>query len=88
MKIFATRMMLAAAAAGMAFAPVAASAKTRAADSSATYSAPASQPGTGRSKDGSKAKAESVVLGILAAGAVIGGIIAATQDGGTASPGT
>jgi len=85
----ATRMMIAAAAASMAFAPIAAQAGTRAGDAGAVYSA-ASAPGMGRSADGEALDGgSSIILALLAAGLIISGIIFAidSNDQGQ-SPGT
>lgn len=85
----ATRMMFAAAAAGMVFAPIAAQAGTRAGDSGAVYSASAA-PGMGRAADGeSLSSGTSIILALLAAGLVISGIVFATDsDDDGQSPGT
>lgn len=85
----ATRMMVAAAAASLAFAPIAAQAGTRAGDSGAVFAA-SSAPGMGRSADGeSLDSGTSIILALLAAGLVIAGIVAAadSNDNGQ-SPGT
>ena len=83
------RVILTAAAASMAVLPVAAQANTRAGDSGAIYSA--SAPGLGRADDGEEVGGSGVgiILGILAAAAVIAGIIVASdsEDDGQ-SPGT
>lgn len=84
------RMILTAAAASMAVLPVAAQANTRAGDSGAIYST--SAPGLGRTADGEEVgggSGISIILAILAAAAVIGGIVYATdsEDDGQ-SPGT
>ena len=85
-----SRMMFAAAAASMAFAPIAAQAGTRASDSGAVYSASSSAPGMGREEDGESIRSGlSLVLALLAAGLIIAGIIFATQtDDEGQSPGT
>jgi hypothetical protein len=82
------RMILTAAAASMAVLPVAAQANTRAGDSGAIYST--SGPGLGRDAEGEDLKGGgvSIILALLAAAAVIGGIIYATDsDGDGQSPG-
>jgi hypothetical protein len=86
----ASRMMMAAAAASMAFAPAAVQANTRAGDSKAVYSVASSKPGLGRAAKGeSAASGTSIVIAILATVAVIGGVFAAadSNDNGQ-SPGT
>lgn len=88
---FATRMMMTAAAATMAFAPIAAQAGTRASDNASVYSV--SAPGVGRSANGENQSegggASAIILGLLAAAAVIAGIYFAvdSEDDGQ-SPGT
>lgn len=83
------RLFLTAAAASMAVLPVAAQANTRAGDSGAIYST--SAPGLGRDAEGEEVGGSGVgiILAILAAAAVIGGIIVAadSNDDGQ-SPGT
>lgn len=82
------RMILTAAAASMVVLPVAAQANTRAGDSGAIYSA--SAPGVGRTAEGEELGGGiTIILAILAAAAVIGGIINATDsDDDGQSPGT
>ena len=65
-----------AAAASLAFAPIAATANTRAADSTATYAA----PGEGRDAKGEKLVAPGVLVAILAAAAAAGAIIILSDD--------
>ncbi len=88
---FASRLAMTAAAAGLAFAPIAAQANTRAGDSSTFYSASAtsavSQPGVGRSADGESLKGTSGILIILFGAAVIAGIIIIIDDEDNQSPG-
>lgn len=89
MKI-ATRIAMTAAAASMAVLPIAAQANTRAGDSAAVYSVSAAQPGLGRDAEGENAKGGfGIVLGLLAAVAIIGGVFLASdsEDNGQ-SPGT
>lgn len=84
----ANRMLLAAAAASMAFMPIAAQANTRAGDGGSVYNV--SAPGLGRSADGESVEGgTAIILALLAAGLIIGGIIFATdsEDEGQ-SPGT
>jgi len=94
MNNFATRMMMTAAAASMAFMPVVAQANTRAGDSATVYSTAKAKPGVGRAAKGEKqAQGFSIVLGLLAASAVIvGGLIAGGVIGNSTdddqSPGT
>jgi len=86
-----SKVIMTAAAAGLAFAPIAAQANTRAADAAPVYSNTASQPGQGRAAEGENAKGASAILIALFAGAaVIGGIAIAASSGDdeTTSPGT
>jgi hypothetical protein len=85
---FATRMMMTAAAATMAFAPIAAQAGTRASDNAAVYSV--SAPGVGRDDEGeSIRKGFPIVLAFLAAGLFFAGIyFAADSEDDGQSPGT
>jgi hypothetical protein len=88
MKI-ATRLVMAAAAASMAVTPIAAQANTRAGDNGSVYSV-AAAPGLGRAAEGESAKSGfSIILGLFAAAAIIGGIIlASSSDDKGQSPGT
>lgn len=84
----ANRLFLAAAAASVAVLPIAAQANTRAGDSGSVYSV--SAPGLGRSAQGESLEStEGVIIGILAAAAIVGGIVLASEseDDGQ-SPGT
>jgi hypothetical protein len=85
-----SRVMFAAAAASMAFAPIAAQAGTRAGDSGAVYSASSSVPGMGREDNGESLKSGlSIVLALIASGLIITGIVFASQsDDDGQSPGT
>ena len=86
-----SRMMFAAAAASMAFAPIAAQAGTRASDSTAVYSAAAVQSGMGDDEEGAGLfnDGTSIILALVAAGLIITGIVLATQsDDDGQSPGT
>ncbi|MCZ8135472.1 MAG: hypothetical protein O9266_04140 [Porphyrobacter sp.] len=85
----ATRLAMAAAAASMAVMPIAAQANTRAGDSGSVYSVSAA-PGVGRAAEGeSAAGGISIILGLLATAAIIGGIIfASSSDDDGQSPGT
>lgn len=90
-----SKVIMTAAAASLAFAPIAAQANTRAADSAPVYSsASASQPGLGRSDEGeSIVGVPGILIGIFAAAAVIGGIVIASSEDSedtdeTQSPGT
>lgn len=85
MKNFATKAILSAAMASLAIAPIAASAKTRAGDSTAIY-ATSSNPGLGRAAKGEKVVDDGVIIGILLVGVLIGGIV--LLDDGNVSPGT
>ena len=82
------RTIVAAAAASLAFLPIAAQANTRAGDSGSVYSA--SAPGLGRSSVGESVDGgTSVILALAAAALIIGGIILATQSNDEGqSPGT
>lgn len=86
----ATRLCMTAAAASMAVLPIAAQANTRAGDNAAVYTTSASQPGVGRAAEGESAKSGfGIILGILAAAAIIGGIyFASDSDDDGQSPGT
>jgi len=84
-----SRIAMTAAALGMAIAPIAATANTRAADNGAVYSAPVSAPGKGRADDGEKLVGQGIILAVFAVAAAVGGIVIATDGGNndTASPG-
>ena len=86
-----SKVIMTAAAAGLAFAPIAAQANTRAADAAPVYSNTAAQPGVGRAAEGENAVgATGIIVALFAGAAIIGGIIiAADEDGddGTQSPG-
>lgn len=90
MKNIVSRALVTAAAASMAFAPIAAQANTRAGDSAPVYTAEsASQPGLARSADGEEMRGNgSVLLLILAAAAAIAGIIIVADGDDGQSPGT
>ena len=84
----ASRMLMAAAAATMAIAPVAAQANTRAGDSGSVYSV--SAPGLGRADEGESLKSgATIILGLLGFAAFVAGVYLAA-DGGSRdqSPGT
>ena len=86
-----TRVMAAAAAASMAFAPIAVQANTRASDSAPTYTAAAeAQPGLGRTAEGEEVKgAPGIIIALLAAAAAIAGVVAVSDDADDSqSPGT
>jgi len=84
---FATRLMMTAAAATMAFAPIAAQAGTRASDNASVYSV--SAPGVGRGDEGESISGGGIVLAIFAVILVGAGIFFAvdSEDDGQ-SPGT
>lgn len=85
-----SKVIMTAAAASLAFAPIAAQANTRAADAAPVYTGTTAQPGQGRAAEGENAKGTSAILIALFAGAaVIGGVlIAAGEDNDdTVSPG-
>jgi len=82
-----TRMMAATAALGLVAAPIMAHANTRAAGAAPTYSISNALPGLGRADDG-EGQAESgtltaIIVGTVAAGAIIAGIVVASESGGT-----
>ncbi|WP_291134060.1 hypothetical protein [Erythrobacter sp.] len=82
-------MALGAAAAGLAIAPIAAEANTRAGDSARTYSAPASAPGTGRKAEGSRVAGGADIFAFILVGLWATGIaFAVADDGPDQSPGT
>ncbi|MEL7217888.1 MAG: hypothetical protein AAGK01_05600 [Pseudomonadota bacterium] len=87
MKKLASRLALTVAAAGMAFAPIAAQANTRAGDSAAFYSSSVSQPGVGRTADGEALEGTGGILIIIFGAAVIAGIIILIDDEDNQSPG-
>ncbi|MDJ0979385.1 MAG: hypothetical protein QNI87_12735 [Erythrobacter sp.] len=68
----ATRLLMAASAVSLAIAPVAATANTRASDTSPTYTSSASKPGKGRDAKGEKLVAPGVLVAILGAAAAAG----------------
>lgn len=82
-----SRLVMTAAAASLAFAPIAASAKTRAADSGTVYTPAASAPGQGRAAEGERLVAPGVLAAILAAAAAIGVVIIIDSDDDNQSPG-
>lgn len=86
-----SRLAVTAAAASMAFAPVAVQANTRAGDNAPVYaSETTAQPGLARDAEGEQARGTSgILIALLAAAAIIGGVIAVsdTSDNGQ-SPGT
>jgi hypothetical protein len=90
-----TRMMATAAALGLIAAPIMAQANTRAADSAASYSTSNALPGLGRAAAGEGQVEEgagfsAILIGGLAAAAIITGIVLATDEdqNDDASPGT
>ncbi|MEO0908489.1 MAG: hypothetical protein AAFY07_13290 [Pseudomonadota bacterium] len=88
MKKFMSRALVGAAAAGMVFAPIAAQANTRAAESTPVYSTSVAQPGMARKADGEKLRGGSALLLILALGAAGFGIYTLVDSSDPASPGT
>jgi hypothetical protein len=82
------RMLLAATAASVALLPIAAQAGTRAGDSGSVYGV--SAPGLGRAATGEALESdEGIVLALIGAGLVVGGIIfASDSDDDGQSPGT
>jgi hypothetical protein len=85
-----SRMMMTAAAASLAIAPIAVQAGTRASDSGSVYSVASSAPGIGRADEGESAVSGiAVILALLAAGLIGAGIYFATDsDDDGQSPGT
>lgn len=87
-----SRMAMTAAAATLAFAPIAAQANTRASDNAPVYTSnSASQPGLGRAAEGEEVagKGAGIVILLLAAAAVIAGIVVlADNEDDDQSPGT
>jgi hypothetical protein len=89
-----SKVIMATAAAGLALAPIAVQANTRAADSAPVYTSTTAQPGLGRSAEGEGVVGvPGLLVGIFAAAAIIGGIaVAASEDDEdadeTQSPGT
>jgi len=78
-----SRLAFGAAAAGLAIAPIAAEANTRAGDSARTYSAPAaSAPGTGRSADGENLAEGADVVAFILVGLWATGVAFAIADDG------
>ncbi len=86
----ASRLMATAAAASLAFAPIAAQANTRASDNAPVYTASESQPGTAREAEGENIRgSQGIVIALLAAAATIAAIvIAAGNEDDDQSPGT
>ncbi len=84
----ANRMLLAATAASVALLPISAQANTRAGDNGAVYSV--SAPGLGRAAEGESLESGvGVVLGLIAAGLIVGGIVLSSEsDDDGQSPGT
>ena len=81
------KAVVAAAVAGLVVTPAVAQTKTRAGDNSPVFTSGKAKPGVGRSAKGEKLGSEGVLIGILAAGAVTGAIIAIADDKDL-SPGT
>ncbi|MEP0189066.1 MAG: hypothetical protein ABJP70_04705 [Erythrobacter sp.] len=76
-----SRIAMGVAAMGMAFAPIAAQANTRAGDSTATYAVGASQPGLGREASGDLLEGEgSIIILLFAAAAIAAGILILVDD--------
>lgn len=85
-----SRLLVATAAASMAFTPIVAQANTRAGDNAPVYTSQSAQPGTARDAEGEGVRGgSSIILALLAAAAVVGGIIvAAGNEDDDQSPGT
>ena len=84
-----TRLIVGAAAASMAFAPIAAQANTRAGDSAPVYSTSTAQPGLARSAEGEELRGTpGILIALLAAAAAIAGIVVmADNEDDDISPG-
>ena len=88
MKNYMSRALVTAAAAGMAFAPIAAQANTRAGDNAPVYSNTVAQPGMARDAEGESVRGGGSILLLLFAGAAaIGAIVIASGGDGDQSPG-
>ena len=86
-----SRLMVTAAAASMAFAPIAAQANTRAGDNAPVYTAETTaQPGMAREAEGESLRGTpGIIIALFAAAAAIAGIVAvADNDDNGQSPGT
>lgn len=85
-----SRLMVTAAAASMAFAPIAAQANTRASDNAPVYTSTASEPGLARAAEGEELRGTpGILITLLAAAAAIAGIVAVSSgDDDGQSPGT
>jgi hypothetical protein len=81
MKLLISRLAVAVAGASMAFAPISATAATRAADNTTVYQASAAVPGTGRAAKGEKLVSPGILLAVFAGAAIIAGIVIAADDG-------
>ena len=84
-----SRVMVTAAAASMAFAPIAAQANTRAGDNAPVYTSETAQPGLNRSAEGEELRGTpGVLIALLAAAAAIAGIVTlADNEDDDQSPG-
>lgn len=84
-----SRLMMTAAAASVAFSPIAVQANTRAGDSAPVYTSATAQPGVARAAEGEELRGSSgVLIALLAAAAAIAGIvILAGNDDDDVSPG-
>ena len=86
-----SRVMVTAAAASLAFAPIAVQANTRASDNAPVYNTSSqAQPGMGRTAAGEEVKgAPGILVLILGVAAAVGGIVAVSDDADDSqSPGT
>lgn len=84
-----SRALVTAAAASMAFAPIAVQANTRAGDNTPVYTTNSAQPGLARDAEGESVKGGSgILLAIFAVAAAIGGIIVIADSDDGQSPGT
>jgi hypothetical protein len=86
-----SRLMVATAAATMAFAPIAAQANTRAGDNAPVYTTEtAAQPGLARDAEGEGLRGTpGIIIALLAAAAAIAGIVAVADNNDNGqSPGT
>ncbi|MEL7444669.1 MAG: hypothetical protein AAGK02_02515 [Pseudomonadota bacterium] len=76
-----SRIAVAAAAAALAFGPIAAQANTRASDFAGMFSASAAQPGADRTAEGEEVEGWSaLLLLLLGGGAIAGGILILEDD--------
>jgi hypothetical protein len=82
-----SNLLVSVAAAGLAFAPIAAQANTRAGDSSPIYSSAMVSSSMAQDNDGEGMGAGTLIIGVLAVAAIIGAIVIALDSDEPASPG-